>query len=339
MPLRLLARLLVALVLLPIAPAHAAEAGLQRLNVFTATADSAPIPLGLYYPTQAPARAIAMGPFTAQVAINGPAEATVKALIVLSHGTGGSELGHSSLAESLARHGYLVAALRHPGDNWQDRSLLQRERGGYFSERPLQASRIIDAILDHPDWRHRIPSDSRGPKVGAVGHSAGGYTVLALAGGQPDLSQLIRHCRQFRAEDPIFCGVGATTATDIDTPLGSAPSLRDPRIRAVVALAPVGVVLTARSLAAIDIPTLVYIAEKDSFLVPRFPGHLIQQNAPQLEFRRGPGAGHFAFMDTPGMPVETEDGDARANPPGFDRAAFLQDLQRALPEFFDKVFQ
>jgi predicted dienelactone hydrolase len=36
-------------------------------------------------------------------------------LIVLSHG--GTELGHSSLAEALAQGGYLVAALRHPGDN------------------------------------------------------------------------------------------------------------------------------------------------------------------------------------------------------------------------------
>jgi predicted dienelactone hydrolase len=38
-------------------------------------------------------------------------------LIVLSHGNSGTELGHSSLAEALAQGGYLVAALRHPGDN------------------------------------------------------------------------------------------------------------------------------------------------------------------------------------------------------------------------------
>ena len=44
----------------------------------------------------------------------------VKALILLSYGIGGSELGHSVLAQALARNDYLVAALRHPGDNWQD---------------------------------------------------------------------------------------------------------------------------------------------------------------------------------------------------------------------------
>jgi predicted alpha/beta-hydrolase family hydrolase len=67
-----------------------------------------------------------MGPFALNVAIASQPIDQVKALILLSHGIGGSELAHSALAQSLARNGYLVAALRHPGDNWQDRSLLER---------------------------------------------------------------------------------------------------------------------------------------------------------------------------------------------------------------------
>ncbi len=80
----------------------------------------------LYYPTKATERTTAMGPFTVQAAIQAPPEDKFKGLIVLSHGIGGTELGHSSLAEALARDGYMVAALRHPGDNWQDGSLLQK---------------------------------------------------------------------------------------------------------------------------------------------------------------------------------------------------------------------
>ena len=94
-----------------------------------------------------------MGPFTAHVAMRAAPDAQVKGLIVLSHGTGGTEVGHTSLAEALARDGYLVAALRHPGDNWQDSSLLSKSAARYFTERPQQASRVIDALLKEIDVR------------------------------------------------------------------------------------------------------------------------------------------------------------------------------------------
>lgn len=76
--------------------------------------------------------------------------ATVNGLIVLSHGTGGIELGLSSLAEALARSGYPMAALRHPGDNWQDGSLLRGHADRCFDERPRQVTRVIDAIPADP---------------------------------------------------------------------------------------------------------------------------------------------------------------------------------------------
>ncbi len=125
-----------------------------------------------------------------------------------SHGIGGIELGHSVLAQALARNGYLVAALCHPGDNWQDRSLMEKSPERYFDERPRQASRVIDAILVDPLWKDRIASDGQGPRVGALGHSAGGYTVLALAGARPDLSRLRQHCQAEALEDPILCSIG-----------------------------------------------------------------------------------------------------------------------------------
>src|SRR5262249_47349060 len=143
-----------------------------------------------------------------RVAIQAPPDAKVKGLIVVSHGTGGAEQVHSSLAEALARAGYLVAALRHPGDNWQDRSLWQKPPGAYFIERPRQVSRVIDALLADAEWKDRIAADSRGPRIGVLGHSAGGYTVVALAGGQVDLSRITNHCRANRADDPILCGMG-----------------------------------------------------------------------------------------------------------------------------------
>jgi predicted dienelactone hydrolase len=327
--LTLLATLLIA------AHAYAYEAGWTQIQVAGATPDAPATTVALYYPTTSPPRTIAMGPFKLDVAIRGEPADKVKALILLSHGTGGSELGHSVLAEALARNGYLVAALRHPGDNWQDRSLMQKSPERFFDERPRQASRVIDAILADPQWKGRIVIDSRGPRVGALGHSAGGYTVLALAGAEPDLSRIRTHCLTEASEDPIFCGMGRATATP---PPATTTSLRDDRVRAIVAMAPVGVPLSADSLAAVRPATMIYEAELDHFLVPRFHAEWIARNLPAANLHRVPNAGHFAFMDPPSMSILTEDGDIAADPPGFDRDAFLTQLATEITAFFDKAF-
>ena len=279
-PTRILQRLLIlgaAWLLTPNALAF--QAGWRQMNVAGPTPVAAATTVALYYPTQAPARAIPMGPFTVNVAIHGAPEPTVKGLIVLSHGTGGSELGHTSLAEALAR---------------------------------------------------------------VLGHSAGGYTVLALAGGQADLSRITTHCQTQRADDPIFCDTRATSPTASAAPALAevAPQpVADPRVRAVVAMAPLGVMFTAASLASVRTPVLVYEAQNDRWLVPRFHAAWIAQNLPGAELRRVANAWHFAFMDTPSMAIQSDDGDIRADPPGFERAAFLKQLAIELPAYFDQALR
>jgi predicted dienelactone hydrolase len=324
-------------VLLAAGPALATEAGLRRFDAPARNGGQEPIHVVLFYPTQESAKSIPMGPYKPTVAINGKPDAIVKGLIVLSHGTGGSELGHTSLAEALAKNGYLVAAIRHPGDNWQDQSLLGVPGGHYFSERPRQASRVIEAILSDPEWTGRISADAHGPRIGAVGHSAGGYTVLALAGGVPDLMRLVAHCRT-SSDDPIFCSMGRRL-TNGEVGKSSFEGLRDSRVRAVAALAPAGVVFSAESLAAIGIPATIYAGDKDTFLVPRYHAEWVRQNLAKADYHAVDNAGHYAFMDTPGMPIPSPDGDVGANPEGFDRAAFLKQLATALNQFFDRALQ
>ena len=337
MTLRALRPLLLAAGLTLAGHALAWQAGFRQTEVPGVSAGDAPIPVALYYPTQAAARAVPMGPFTPQVAINAPPEPSVKALIVLSHGTGGTELGHTGLAQALAQSGYLVAALRHPGDNWQDASMLKQNPTRYFDQRPRQASRVIDALLADPQWRDRIASDARGPRVVAVGHSAGGYTVLALAGAQPDLGRIAQHCQANVAVDPLVCGMSpaAPGPASAQSPSDSS-SLIDRRVRAVVALAPMAVVFTASSLTRVRVPASIYVAEQDRWLLPRFHGEWAASLVPGAELRRVPNAWHFAFMDKPNWPLPTLDGDVGADPAGFDRAAFQKRLGEELPAFFDR---
>lgn len=314
--------------------AHAYEAGWIQLQVAGTTPDAPRMTVALYYPTMTAPRTIPMGPFTLDVAIGGKPVDKVKALILLSHGIGGSELGHSVLAQALARNGYLVASLRHPGDNWQDRSLMEKGPERYFDERPRQASRVIDAILADPAWKDRITADSQGPLVGALGHSAGGYTVLALAGARPDLSRMREHCQTEASEDPIFCSLGRSAET---TPPVATTSLKDERVRAIVAMAPTGVLLTAESLAAVRPATMIYEAELDRFLVPKFHAEWVASNLPAANLHRVRNAWHFAFMDAPSLTILSPDGDIAANPQGFDRGAFLKRLAIEISAFFDKT--
>ena len=115
------------------------------------------------------------------------------------------------------------------------------------------------------------------------------------------------------------------------------PSLKDERVRAIVAMAPTGVLLTAESLAAVRSATMIYEAELDRFLVPRFHAEWVASNLPAANPHRVPNAWHFAFMNAPSMSIPSHDGDVAANTPGFDRDAFLKQLAVEITAFFDKT--
>jgi len=307
--------------------AQAQHAGLRTLTVGT----DAPMTVALFYPTEVPARAVSMGPWQVVVTPGAPAApGPLKGLILLSHGTGGMELNHHNLATRLAREGYLVAAVRHPGDNFQDRSMLGT--GNYLSERPRQLSRVLDALLASPEWAPRIPAG----RIGALGHSAGGYSVLALAGGQAEGQRSAQHCRTVQ-DDPGFCGLAKSpTGTPPPAPATTAApvAVADPRIRAVFATAPMAVVFTPESLAAIRVPVAVLMAEQDTVLNGKYHGARVVAALPQAQAGIVPGAGHFAFMAQPVSALPSAAGDAAANPPGFDRLAYLSALEDQVSQFF-----
>lgn len=318
-------------------PASADAIGWRSISVST-SADQRPVTVALWYPAEDPGlamRQVAMGPFSVRAAMGAPFAAGFRGLIVISHGAGGTELGHGRIAEALAERGYLVAALRHPGDNWQDSSLRTRTPDRYFPDRPGQVSRVVDALLGDAMLRQRIATDARGLRIGAIGHSAGGYTVLALAGAAFDGSRLVDHCNSHWDQDAIFCGMGGPKRTVARPEAASSVSMADPRFRAVAALSPVGVVFDPESLRRIAVPVSLWVAERDRFLVPRFHGQWVAEYLQQGVIHVVPNSWHFAFMDTPGVPIASPDGDLAADPPGFDRGAFLRQLGVDLARFFD----
>ena len=321
--------------------ASAQHAGMRTLVV----PGDEPVNVALFYPTARSAGVAQLGPWRPVVGLGAPVSADpLKGLILVSHGTGGNELAHHNLATRLAAEGYLVAAVRHPGDNWQDRSMITS--GRYFGERPRQISRVLDALLASPEWGARIPAG----RIGALGHSAGGYTVLALAGAQAEPARAAQHCRSVQ-DDPGFCSLAkgpaapaagsAQPAATRSAPVldGALVSVPDPRIRAVVALAPMAVVLTPESLKAVNVPVLLRVAEQDAVLTGKYHGGHVAANLPTAQAGTVPGAGHFAFMAQPAQSLPSDAGDAAANPAGFDRVAYHAVLEEQVVQFFGQQWR
>ncbi len=204
-------------------PALAANAGFTVVSV--PDPQGAPITVGVWYPTEAEARPMALGIGDQTAAPGGPLKGDHLPLIVMSHGNGGFFGGHADTAQALAEAGFVVAALTHTGDNYADQS-----KATDMANRPRQLSVLIDYMLTASPMKAAI--DPR--RVGAFGFSSGGFTVLAAAGGKPDLSRVLNHCRAH--PDFFDCKLTASRPLPISALLPS--WTHDARIRAVVSAAP-----------------------------------------------------------------------------------------------------
>ena len=298
------------------------------------------IDVALWYPTKSDERPLALGPYQFQVARDAEPAVKARPLVVISHGTGGNMFGHFDLAEALARRGYVVAALTHPGDNYRDRSLVADAR--YFSERPHQVSVVLDALLARPDLAPLIDAQ----RIGAIGHSAGGHTVAALLGGRPDVQRVREHCAVHAADDPMCSfanpnyGVAYPQATSFKLPAGGpvADTAADPRIRAAVLMAPVGAAIAPGSMASVQVPVLLLAAAHDEVLAPRWHAQYLANEIAGVRTVVEPDAGHYSFIAPVAPELLYMLGPAGKDPAGFDRGEFHRRLAPVIVAFFDQAW-
>ena len=142
-------------------------------------------------PVSAQERTTALGGRTVVVWRPSGAENERHPIIVFSHGFGGCATQSRFLTEALAERGYWVFAPNHkdarcgqgggsarpeepfgePG-KWSD---------GTFADRRDDVRAVLQAIAKESQYNGMVDLD----RVGLVGHSLGGYTVVGLAGGWP----------------------------------------------------------------------------------------------------------------------------------------------------------
>ena len=299
--------------------AGAQAVGFQSLVM--PVAGSPPIPVDVWYPTAAQPSAQPLGLFRQVVAPDGPVQGTHLRLVVISHGNGGTKEGHYDTALALAGAGFVVAALEHTGDNYRDQS-----RATDVLNRPRELHRLISYMLT--DWSGHAAIDPHA--VGAFGFSSGGFTVLAAAGGEPDLTLVAPHC----AAHPRFYDC-TLLAAHPSVPVTAQPVEHDPRIRALVVAAPALGFTFVHGLAQVTQPVQLWRADDDHVLpAPEYADAVRRALPAPPDFHGVPGADHYDFLApcTPELarvapPICTSE-------PGFDREAFHKTFNQAVVSFF-----
>lgn len=243
-------------------------------------------------------------------------------LVLLSHGNMGSMWGHHDLATDLARQGYIVVSLTHPGDNFQNSSRIGTASSIYG--RPLQVSAALSAALNDSVLAPYI--DQR--RVGFVGFSAGGTTGLILAGAKPTLARLVEYCAK-RPNDRHVCEAKGHIRLDRPDLAASA----DPRIRSFVLLAPLSVMFTPEESKLIKSPLLIFVGDKDEELSPDDNGIALAKNT-AASLQNIANAGHFTFLAPCSPDMSRAVPDLCVDPKGINRTEIHQKMNADIASFF-----
>lgn len=180
-------------------------------------------------------------------------------LVVISPGLRADRKFFSYLARHLTSHGLTVAALEHPDRTVSPNSLLPATE---FINRPKDISFLLDEFSKLNQQTGALQGKLNTEKVSIIGHSLGGYTALAVAGGELNLQQLRQACKGVNplAQAPAdWLQCGAATLID------SKVELQDRRIKNAIALNPVvGQLFGENGLSKINIPVLVLASTEDA---------------------------------------------------------------------------
>lgn len=225
-------------------------------------------------------------------------------LIVMSHGTGGSAGSLDWIASALAEQGYIVVGVNHPGNNALEP--LTAEGFLLWWERATDLSEALDAVLADPQFASHVDQD----RIGALGFSLGGYTVLELAGARTDRQAFLQFCRSPAADatchppEMDIPGV-QKVAIDESSPdtlaslARSGNSFRDERIRAAFVMAPaLGQAFRPIGLVDLTIPLAIVAGEADTIVPVASNASWFARHIPQTQYELVEGgAGHYVFIN------------------------------------------
>ncbi|MBD2560774.1 MULTISPECIES: alpha/beta hydrolase [Nostoc] len=189
-----------------------------------------------------------------------------KPVIVFSHGFGSVRTDLRYLAEHLASHGYVVAALEHPGSNEANTNLaLQGKTRVVKPQEFLNRPQDISFVLDELEKLNQTTNNPLAGKLATtnamvVGYSFGGGTALTLAGAELQLERLKQRCKKNLVVLSLAEGMQCIAQ---ELPENSY-QLRDTRIKQAIALNPTtSLIFGETGLTKVQVPTLVLAGSAD----------------------------------------------------------------------------
>jgi predicted dienelactone hydrolase len=284
------------------------------------------ITAGIWYPTQAREARVSEQSRTFMVARDSMPAAGSYPLILLSHGSGAWYGAHHDSAEFLARRGFVIASLTHPGDNFQD-------LGGYLgAQQLLGRPHHMKLLQDYLLGTHKYGSIVDVGRLAAIGFSEGAYTVTVLMGGEPDFERFAEHAR-WNPDDPILLPHWELTVNTLNA---QEQTRYDVPIVSAVLMAPAfGFLFDRHRLSRVPAQVRLYRAEMDNLLRPDTHVEPYLRSLPHVpEYRIVKGAGHYAFLSPCPEALMEEDPDLCRDRAGFDRIAFHERLNAQMLDYF-----
>ncbi|WP_158944543.1 dienelactone hydrolase family protein [Granulicella sp. S190] len=264
-------------------------------------------------------------------------------VVMLSHGTGGSAMQMAWLGTVLARHGYIAVAVNHPGNNALEP--YTAEGFALWWERAIDISDAVDALLKDSTFGPRVDAT----RIGAAGFSIGGYTVLELAGARTTQADFLAACaaeptlptcrvpemKNFGSPEDITARVKATSAESLAR---GGDSYRDPRIRAVFAVAPaVGQAFREDAFREVGIPVAMVVGAADPIAPAAANAAKFKKLMPRSELTILPGeVSHYTFLDTCTDAGKAKLGVYCADAAGVDREKVHATVTSMAVKFFDQ---
>lgn len=286
------------------------------------------ITAGIWYPTQAREARVSEQSRSFSVARDAmPAQGSYP-FVLLSHGSGTWYGAHHDSCEFLARHGYVLASVTHPGDNFED-------LGGYLGAqqllgRPHHMRLLKDYVLGAHKYRSIIDQE----RLATMGFAEGAYTVTVLMGGRPDFSRFANHA-QWNPNDPVLLPHWELTLESLPEEI---PEYREPAVSAVLMAPAFGFLFDRERLSAVPAQVRLYRAEMDNHLRADTHVEPYLRSLPLVpEYRIVKGAGHYAFIAPCPEALIEEDPDICADRPGFNRIAFHERFNQQILDYFNRT--
>jgi predicted dienelactone hydrolase len=264
-------------------------------------------------------------------------------LVLLSHGTGGASMQLAWLGEYLASRGFIAAAVNHPGNNALEPYTIQGFTLWWLRARDLSV--VLDHMLTDSTFGPRIDPS----RVGAAGFSLGGYTMIEIAGAVSNPQALIDYCNAGSPRSRSMCNIHefpdltAKTENLLKTDPGfdkafteGSKSYRDPRIRAIFAIAPaLGPAFSPQSLTKVTIPVEIVAGSADAIAAPADNAEHFARYIPNAKLVLLPGGvEHYTFLDSCSPMGEKELPVYCSDAPGINRSRIHHKVAAAAAQFF-----